>query len=154
METNLTPQQELFCRWYTTQGDTFGNATLSYNLAYDYKLDTLDTTNEKDEKGEEIKGTSEYSKAYNTCSVMGSRLLNNTKIIERKIALLKEMFDNSDIIDARTQEIILNGKDTDSIQAIKIHNDLKQRITKKLDITSAGRPLANLSDEELKDLTE
>lgn len=154
MDSNLTLQQETFCRWYTTQGETFGNATLSYNLAYDYKLDELSKVNDKNEKGEEIPNSSEYSKAYNVCAVNGSRLLNNANIIARKIALLNESFEDDKIADARLQEITLAGKDTDAIQAIKVRNDLKQRITKKIDITSAGRPLGGLTDDELDKLAE
>lgn len=153
MEIKLTPQQELFSRWYTTKGDTFSNGTLAYSIAYDYKLDELSRDNQKNEKGEEILGTSEYSKAYNVCAVMASKNLKNANILARITELLNEQFNNDAIIDARLQEITINGKDADSIQAIKHRNELKNRITKKLDITSAGRPLANLSDDELKDLT-
>jgi hypothetical protein len=38
---SLTPQQELFCRFYTQNEHLFGNATLSYAEAYGFKLDEL-----------------------------------------------------------------------------------------------------------------
>lgn len=136
--TTLTPQQALFCKLYTKRGDTFGNATLSYAIAYDYELP-------KDDNGKNIITSSEYL----TCSANGSRLLTNDNV-EKAIqqGMLELLNDNA--VDARLSEILYKGQETNSIQAIKIHNELKQRITKKLDITSGGRPLGNLSDEELQ----
>ena len=137
---DLTLQQQLFVKYYTTKGATFNNGTISYALAYDYELP-------KDDK-EKI----DYeSKEANICASNGSRLLLNDKVskaIERKMV---EML-NDTAVDARLNEILQGGKDTDSIQAIKIHNELKQRITKKLDITSDGRPLSGVSDAELDKL--
>lgn len=141
MSDSLTPQQEYFCRLYTTKGDTFSNATLSYAEAYQYELP-------KDEKDKLILD----SKEYNICASNGSRLLTNDKIIARNIRLLNDSFNDDAVADARLNEILIGGKDTDSIQAIKERNSLKQRITKKLDITSAGRPLASVSDDELDKL--
>lgn len=139
-ESKLTPQQQLFVKLYTTKGDTFCNATLSYAQAYQYELPV-------DEKGKIINDSLEY----NTCSANGSRLKGNDKVAraidEGMVALLNDIS-----VDSRLSEILHKGQEQNSIQAIKIHNDLKQRITKKLDITSAGRPLQGLSDEELKQL--
>ena len=157
----LTVKQELFCQYYTKRGQLLGNATLSYAKAYGYDLEKADTTratktvkNEKNEKNEEIQeeiiGTSEYDKMYAYCNVAGPRLLVNDSINARIQALMLENFNDDAVYDSRLDEIALHGKPTDAIQAIKHRNDLKQRITKKLDITSANRPLAGLSDEELR----
>lgn len=139
-ESKLTPQQQLFVKYYTTRGDTFNHGTLSYSLAYEHELPT-------DENGKIIVD----SKVYNMCKSNASRLLLNDnvrkQIQENMVALL-----NDTAVDERLTEILFKGQEQNSIQAIKIHNDLKQRITKKLDITSAGRPLQGLSDEELKQL--
>ena len=140
MENKLTPQQELFVKLYTTQGDSFSNATLSYSIAYDYDLP-------KDEKGKILQDSLEY----NICASNGSRLLKNDKIIARKRELLLELF-NEATIDARLNEILIGGAEANSIQAIKIANDLKNRITKRVDITTANRPLANLTDDDLNAL--
>ena len=138
----LTPQQELFCKWYTTKGDTFSNKTLSYAMAYDYDLP-------RDENDKIIVS----SKPYNTCASNGSRVYFDDKVQSKIRTLLLEML-NDATVDARLNEILIGGQEANSIQAIKIHNDLKQRITKKIDITSAGRPLQALSDDELKALAE
>ncbi len=134
---DLTQQQELFCKYYTTKGHLFDNATLAYAEAYQYDLP-------KDENGKIIV----ESKDYNTCSALGSRLLVNDKVKARIQALFLALL-NDQTMDARLGEIVVKGKDTDAIQGLKIYNDLKQRITKKLDITSGGRPLSGASDEEL-----
>lgn len=136
----LTPQQEAFCQAYTKRGETFSNAYKSYSFAYDIEI-PLTEDNKIDYK----------SSAYAVCQASGSRLLLNVSVSERIRDLLLEKLNDKEV-DARLNEILLGGKDTDSIQAIKIHNDLKQRITKRIDVTSAGRPLQGLSDEELKEL--
>lgn len=138
----LTMQQELFCKYYTSKGSLFDNATLAYAEAYQYDLP-------KDDNGKIIV----ESREYNTCSALGSRLLTNDKVKARIQALYLELL-NDNTMDARLGEIAVKGKDTDSIQALKIYNDLKQRITKKIDITSAGRPLGGLTDDELDKLAE
>lgn len=140
MNDKLTPQQLLFCKYYTTKGDTFGNNTLSYALAYEYDIPTKED------------GTFDVlSQEYKTCKSNGSRLYYNDDVRGQIRGNLLAML-NNDTVDERMTDIIISGKDADSIQAIKIHNDLKQRITKKLDITTQGRPLSGLSDDELQAL--
>lgn len=138
MKKELTPEQELFIQLYTTQGDTFSNGVISYARAYGFELPEL-------ENGYVDTKSSEYK----TCKASASRLLTLDYIIARKRELLVALFNDDTVIDARLNEIVLNGKDTDAIQAIKHRNDLKQRVTKKLDVTTQGRPLAHVSDEEL-----
>lgn len=158
----LTPKQELFCKYYTTSGHTFGNATLSYALAYGYDFALADRQRATEtvivgdkQVEQEIVGSSEYDKMENYCAVGGHRLsVRNDKVGERIRALMVEAFNDDAVMDKRLTEIALHGKDTDSIQAIKHRSDIKQRITKKLDVTTAGRPLAGLSDEELLKLAE
>lgn len=134
----INPQQETFCQVYTTKGETFGNAYKSYAEAYGIDI-PRDNENKIDYK------SGEYAVAQNG----GSRLLLKNDIQARIKAILLERFNDVSFADARIQEIIENGKDTDAIQAIKVLNDLKGRITKKLDVTTQGRPLAHVSDEEL-----
>lgn len=136
----LNPQQELFCLAYTTKGDMFCNNTKAYAEAYGYDLPrrqdgSVDTT----------------SSEYLACKANGGRMLFNPSVR----TLIQEMFlakFNEKVADAKVAEIIENGKDADALQAIKIFNDLKQRVTKKVDVTVAARPLAGLSDEELEAL--
>lgn len=139
----ITPQNEVFCQAYTTKGETFSNAYKSYAFAYDIEI-PLTQDNKINYK------SNEYAVAQNG----GSRLLLKNEIQARIRAILLERFADNSFADARIQEIIEGGKDTDAIQAVKVFNDLKQRITKKIDVTSGGRPLAGLTDDELKKLAE
>lgn len=139
-ERGMNLEHETFCRVYTTRGETGGNATKSYAVAYEYEIpaNSDGTTNTK-------------SPEYAVCQAAGSRLMLNPRIQERiKELYLESLSERS--VDSRLSEILHQGKDTDSIQAIKIFNDLKQRITKKVDVTTQGRPLAGMSDEELREL--
>lgn len=139
---DLTLQQQLFIKLYTEKGDTTNNGTLSYALAYNYEL-------EKDSKGKNIT----TGKDYCICKANASRLLANANIKSEIKDIWLSRFIDSDV-DARTSQILHNGKDSDSIQAIKIHNELKNRITKRIDLTSNGRPMINMSDDDLKELAE
>lgn len=136
----LNPQQELFCLAYTTRGETFCNNTKSYAEAYAYDLPrrpdgSVDTT----------------SQEYLACKANGGRMLFNPSVRTLIQTRFLEQF-NEKVADAKVSEIMLNGKDSDALQAVKIFNDLKQRVTKKVDVTVAARPMAGLSDEELEAL--
>lgn len=136
-------QHEAFAQAYVRKGDTFNSAYRSYAVAFDFDIPLKED------------GTIDYkSSEYNVCQVSGSRLINRPDIRMRIKEILLEKFDDATFVDARLQEIIEGGKDTDTIQAIKVYNDLKGRITKKVDVTTNGRPLIGLSDEELAKLAE
>lgn len=140
-EERINPQQELFCRYYTQNSEFFSNATLAYAEAYEYDLDFLDRTRKKDKKGKEIPGTSEYDKAYNTCSVNGSRLLRSNKIQAFIRKCLNEML-TDEVVDGELVKTILQNYELPSkMAAIREYNKLKQRITEKTDITSGGKPI-------------
>ncbi len=135
-DTKINPNQDEFCRLYAL----LGNATKAYSIAYNIDIPLLED-GKMDNK----------STQYRSCAVSSSKMLTIEKIYNRyQFYLVERLNDKS--IDARLSDILYNGQESNSIQAIKIANDLKQRITKKIDITTAGRPLANLSDEELKAL--
>lgn len=148
----LTPQQELFLIAYTRDGDTFGNASLSYAEAYNYDLENASKENQKDKNGKEILYTSEYDRLIGICASSASRLLRNENIIAHKRRMLMRLYDDDTFSDTRLLEIIKQGKDADTINAIKVRNDLKQRIVKKLDVNVINRPFADLSDDELAKL--
>jgi len=161
-ESGLTPKQELFCKYYTTLGDTLFNGRLSYAKAYGYDFATASEQRATEiviidgkEVSQEIVGSSEREKMENYCTVGGSRLtVWNDNVIARIHELTLANFNDDTMADKRLEEIIAKGKDTDAIQAIKHRNDLKQRITKKLDVTTGGRPLAGVSDEDLRKMIE
>ena len=133
-------RQEEFCRLYVTKGETYGCGYMSYSIAYDKPIP-------RDSEGKIDYKSSEYT----VCVAASSRMLTHENIQNRIRENLLKKFDDSNA-DARISDIIQNGKDTDAIQAVKVYNELKQRITKKVDVTTAGRPLAGLSDEELAKL--
>jgi len=138
----LTPQQEQFVINYTTKGEMYSNATKSYANAYDFNLP------KKDDGTVDIK-----SNDYATCNSCATRLIQSASIQKRLQEIYLAMLNDASI-DARLSEIAHKGNEANSIQAVKIYNDLKQRITKKIDITSANRPLGALSDEELERLAK
>lgn len=138
----LLPQQELFCQWYTTPGETFCHGTYSYSRAYEHELAT-------NSNGTVIVGSPNYL----ACKANASRLMFSTHVRERITELLMAQF-NEKTADAKVAEIMQRGKDSDALQAVKIFNDLKQRVTKKIDVTTQGRPLAGMTDEELLKMTE
>lgn len=169
VEDILSPRHEAFCRYYTQNKRLFGNGTLSYAEAYGYDLDTLpdDDAVYLLKSGEEVLEydyvnlSSEVTKGaikikdstrkitYDYCSQSASRLLRNVKIDKRVKQLLVESLDD-ELVDSTLTEIIVNGgKDSDRVNAIKVYNDLKQRIIKKIDLTTGGQPLKHLTDDEL-----
>ncbi len=138
----LKPEMEQFCVNYTSKGDFYSNATLSYADAYGYKLKLRED------------GKVDYTQPeYNTCHSSASRLLQKNTIQKRIQEIYLGMW-NENAVDARLAEIVQKGQESNSVQAAKIFNELKQRITKKIDVTSGGRPLSGLSDEELDKLAE
>lgn len=154
----LTPKQEAFCRYYTQIAATFGNGTLSYAEAYGYDLDNAskdDAVYEKNKDGINILVEScTYDKIANICAVGAHRLVRSSKIDKYIRQLLNEMMDNN-VVDARLIEIIIKGKDQDSVNAIKEFNKLKQRITEKIDHTSGGKAIDgfNFVRNDTKDTT-
>lgn len=142
-EELLKARREAFCRYYAQGENTFGNATLSYAVAFDYKLDELSheaVYGEPDEKGHREKiEDSPYDKAYKVCSVMGHRLLRNASIQERITVLLNELL-KDEIVDAELVKVIKQGHDlTPKVQAIREYNKLRGRIIEKSQITQMQR---------------
>ena len=133
----LKPQHELFCQLYVKNEELFGNGTLCYAEAYSYKLDEFSHEVEKDDQGEKIED-SEYTKAYNVCSVQAHALLRMPKVLQRITALLNEML-KDDIVDAQLAKVILQDEKLEpKISAIREYNKIRQRITEKVDLTSGG----------------
>lgn len=139
----LTYRQELFCRHYTQNPETCLNGTLSYALTYGFDLDSLDNEFPPSINGE--KTFSERRKAENSCAQMASVLLRSLKVSKRVTELFNEMFTDT-VVDGELIKIIMSApKPSDRVAAIKEYNSLKQRITKKLDLTTKGESL-NVED--------
>jgi hypothetical protein len=138
----LNPHQKLFAYYYTLNGDTLSNAVMSYAMAYGYKL-PCDINGRIDVKSSE----------YQVCQVSGSRLLMIPKIITAVEKIMLDKLNNSSV-DAHLSTILHYGKDTDSLNAIKIYNDLNNRIVKNLNLNVSARPFQSMSDEDLEKLAE
>lgn len=143
-DQGLTHKQELFCRFYTQNEETLLNGVLSYAEAYGFELESLSHDAVYSEDKETILQQSPYKLAYHYCGFAASRMLKNDKIALRVNTLFNELM-REEIVDARLMKIILKGKDNDSLAAIKEFNSLKQRITKKLDLTTKGESI-NVED--------
>ena len=130
----LNPKHEAFCRYYTQNDQTFGNATLSYAYAFDYKLDELPDDDEvRDESGVVIEASS-YDKAYKVCSVMGHRLLRNASIQQRNVVLLNELLTDQ-VVDSELAKVIKQDGDlTPKVAGIKEYNKVRGRIIDKTKI--------------------
>lgn len=141
----LSPQQELFCRFYAQNNELFSNGTLSYAEAYDFRLDELSHESpiiKTDDKGKAVEwGESEYTKAYNTCSALASRLLRSEKIQNRVISLMNEWM-KDEVVDSELFKVIMqNSKLESKVAAIREYNKIKGRVTEKIDHTSKGEKL-------------
>lgn len=139
----LNLNQRQFINFYTIPGtDTFCNGTLSYAEAYDFDLEIGDN-------GKPKIGTNNY----NTCCSNAYKLIRNP-LVKKEIEDAFNKLLNDKSVDSRLSQIVFSSSDANSLNGIKIYNDLKQRVTKKLDVTSQGRPLVGLSDEELAAMLE
>lgn len=113
--SELSDKHKLFCWFYVTDKDCFGNATKAYQKVYKVKS--------------KVAGAS------------GPRLLANVRLQEYKNKLLSDFF-TDEVIDNELSYLILQNKDLKSkVAAIKEANNLKGRIVEKKDITSGGKPI-------------
>lgn len=138
----LLPRHLAFCRSYTTKGENFLNATKTYALMYDKTLPLRPD------------GTVDInSNVYLMCKANSGRLMARPDVRQQIQIELLGKFNDLDV-DARTSEIIIGGRDVDSIQAIKIYNDLKQRVVRRMEVVSVARPYASMTDEELRNIID
>lgn len=116
MATNLTPQQELFCKLYSTDRNFFGNGVQAYIEAYDIDLS--------------VKG------AYSNAKASASRLLTNDNLLKeiRKQMKLGDFTDER--VDRELQFLIEQYAELSTkLGAIREYNKLKQRIEDKINYT-------------------
>lgn len=120
----LTPRQEKFCRLYATDKEFFGNWVQAYLEVYD-----IDTTKKW---------------WYDTARAAASRMLTNANVYNR----INELLDDQGLNDAFVDKQILflvsqNAELWTKLSAIKEYNALKNRITKKLEL-SGGVSIENI----------
>jgi hypothetical protein len=142
-EKSLTERQELYCQAFTNEGETMNNQIKSYAFAFDYTLPLK-------EDGSIDTNSSEYK----TCSVSASALMRDPKIQARIRAVFMELYNDDTFWDSQITRIARTGNNADILASTRHRNDLKARIVKKVDVTTAGRPLSGLSDDELTALAQ
>lgn len=122
LKTKLKPEWELFCQFFAVNYETFGNATQSYAKAYHIDLNR---------KG-----------ANHSCRSNGYRLLTNDDILARINQLLSELVMNDTTVDMELAFLIAQKIDFGAkIAAIREYNNLKQRITRKIEISDPRKAI-------------
>lgn len=128
--TKLTPKQELFCQYFATERDFFGNGTQSYIAAYDIDVE---------QKGQ-------YTVARN--GAYGN--LTKPHILARIRELLEFNGLNDVSVDKELALVIAQSADYGAkVAAIREYNKLKVRIVDKsesivtADVTSNGETIAS-----------
>lgn len=123
---NLTLEQEMFCQYFTSPTEFYGNGVQSYASAYN-----LDLTD---------------SRSYNTAKSRASQLLTSVNVINRINDLLDVSGFNDQNIDKQLLMIISQSADFHAkLGAIREYNKLKTRIVEKLDLMSGGMPITTIN---------
>lgn len=113
----LTPQQELFCQYYATDKEFFGNGVQSYIEAYGIDISKPG--------------------AYNSARSSAYENLIRPYILKRIDELLDMGGLNNQFVDKQLQWVILQNADVSSkVAAIREYNKLKQRIVEKVDVNA------------------
>lgn len=161
----LSMPEELFCRYYVLNEETRRNATRSYDLAYDKKLDeqskddavytTIPSSVEGGMPERKLVTPSSYDKCHNVCAVEGTRLLRRPKISQRITKLLNELmtdeFVDGELVKVISQDAELKPK----VAAIGEYNKLKKRTTTSvIEHTHSFAKYEGMSDEELEKALE
>lgn len=115
-QTKLNPQQELFCQYFASDREFFGNGVQSYIEAYD-----IDIT----KKG-----------AYNAARVSAHNLLTKPNITKRIDELFEASGLNDTFVDKQIEKLIVQDADFGAkLSAIREYNALRNRITKNIKAT-------------------
>jgi phage terminase small subunit len=129
-KTALTPKQELFCQYFASDREFFGNGTQSYIEAYNVNLN---------EKG-----------AYQTARACAYESLTKPHILARINELLEVEGLNDVAVDKQLKLVIAQSADYPSkVAAIREYNKLKARIVDKseqtivADVTSNGETVGS-----------
>lgn len=148
----LTLRQDIFCQLYVKNKELFGNGTMCYAQAYNFRLEELSTEavyeEEYDDDKDQIRtkkiDNSPYDKARLTCQVNSSRMLSNAIINQRINDLLITLMDN-DAVDAELAWIMNQRQElAPKVQAIREFNKLKKRVTEKRELEIKGLNLKSL----------
>lgn len=114
-KAELNEKQRLFCEYFASDREFFGNGTQAYIEAY-----AIDTT----KKG-----------AYTGARASASRLLTKANILGEINNILESAVLNDEFVDKQIAFLITQNADFSSkMSAIKEYNALRQRITKKMKV--------------------
>lgn len=112
----LNPQQEMFCQYFASDREFFGNGVQSYVEAYGFDLS---------KKG-----------AYNVAKANAHRLLTNADITKRIDELFEASGLNDTFVDKQIEKLIVQDADFGTkLSAIREYNALRNRITKNIRAT-------------------
>lgn len=138
--SELNERQELFCQYYATYGfDTFGVGVRSYIKAYSPDQSVPNW--------------------YNVARASSSQILANVNVSQRISELLEKNGLNDEAVDSQLLFVIRQCSDLSAkVAAIREYNQLKARITKKIE--TSGKIEVNtidrtkLTDDELRLLSQ
>lgn len=123
-EETLNPKQELFCKLFASDREFFGNGVMAYAEAYDIDL----------------------KKHYNTAKVNASQLLTKTNILNRINEIFESRGLNDQFVDKQLEKLITQDADFKTkVSAIKEYNQLKKRISNKVELTGKDGEDINMS---------
>lgn len=130
-KAGLNPQQEFFCKLYTSEKEFFGNGVQSYIEAYDFDMTKTN--------------------AYATARSNASQLLTNTNVCARINELLDHQGLNDQFVDKQLLFVISQHDDKHSkVSAIREYNKLKQRVDDK-PLVNVNFSLVDLFDRAEKE---
>jgi phage terminase small subunit len=110
----LNPKQEMFCQFYASDREFFGNGTQSYIESYE-----PDQTKKN---------------WYNVARSRASELLTNPNVLNRINELFEARGLNDSFVDKQLELLITQNADFKSkVSAIREYNALKKRITQKVE---------------------
>lgn len=117
-EYNINLQMEMFCQYYTSPTEFFGNGVQSYAAAYN-----IDLT---------------QPGAYKSCLASASNALTNRNILRRIDSLLQEGGLTDQFVDKQLLFLITQNADFNpKLGAIREYNKMKQRVVDKVEHTIA-----------------
>lgn len=115
-EYGLNLEQEMFCQYFTSPTEFFGNGVQSYASAYNVDLNS--------------------KSGYNSAKSSATRALKNPKILRRINALIEESGLNDVNVDKQLYLLVAQNADYKAkLGGIREYNKLKQRITDKVEHT-------------------
>lgn len=118
-EYDITLQMEMFCQYYTSPTEFFGNGVQSYAAAYNIDL--------------------AQPGAYNSCKALASSMLTRENICKRIDTLLDAGGLNDQFVDKQLLFLITQSAEfAPKLGAIKEYNKMKQRVVDKVEHTIAA----------------